>query len=191
MSRTLEEVTCALDHLSADELRDVIAAAQSRLAQRQSEALLEERVGEQRHCPECGSLSFQRCGHTRAGARRWRCGDCRRTFTSATGTFLERVRKRDAMLAVAEDMMPPRPRPCRVLAEELGVHRMTVWNWRMRLMDTVGEVGQRHLAGIVEADGQVLGGREAARRSFASRARGRANGSVTSEIPPGIRSRRG
>lgn len=152
MSSVLAKVTSALDRLSVDELSDVIEAAKTRLERRQSEAMLEARVGRDRHCPDCGSVSFLRWGRARTGTRRWRCRDCGRTFTSATGTLLERARKRDELLAVAKDMTSGRPSSCRAMADALGVHRMTVWRWRMRLMDAIGDAGQRDLAGIVEAD---------------------------------------
>lgn len=38
-------------------------------------------------CPRCGSLRFKRDGHDRNGVQRYRCLDCRRTFTPATGTI--------------------------------------------------------------------------------------------------------
>lgn len=40
-------------------------------------------------CPRCGSERIAMFGHDRRGVRRWRCAECRRTFTPATGTIFE------------------------------------------------------------------------------------------------------
>lgn len=39
-------------------------------------------------CPCCGSVSICKNGHDAFGAQRWRCNDCGKTFTAATGTIL-------------------------------------------------------------------------------------------------------
>jgi hypothetical protein len=40
-------------------------------------------------CPSCGSLRIEKNGYRPDGIRRWRCLDCGRTFTPATGTIFE------------------------------------------------------------------------------------------------------
>lgn len=152
MSARLSEISAALDRLSVHELQQLVATAQSRLERRETEALLEERSGLEKHCCHCGSTAVRRWGKTRTQLQRWRCRDCGKTFSSATGTLVERVHRRDGMAAVAKDMMDRKPQPCRTLAAALGVDKMTVWRWRTRLLAALGDVGQSGLKGIVEAD---------------------------------------
>ncbi len=51
--------------------------------------------------------------------------------------------------------MSGRPGSCRALAGQLGIDKMTVWRWRMRLLRVLlgdGEIRARRLEGIVEVD---------------------------------------
>lgn len=84
-------------------------------------------------CPHCRHARLQRWGACR-GTARLRCGGCRRTFSAVTGTLAAGLRRRAAFEAAVADMLGPAPSSCRVLAARLGVHRMTVWRWRMRVL---------------------------------------------------------
>jgi transposase-like protein len=103
-------------------------------------------------CLHCGGGALQRWGSTRTGLRRQRCKGCGRTFSSATGTALARVRLPEKVLQVVEDMLGPNPGSCRALAARLGLDKMTVWRWRMRILAALTGVGARAITGIVEAD---------------------------------------
>ena len=104
------------------------------------------------HCVHCGATTLQRWGATGTGMRRWRCKACRRTFSSTTGTALARLRRPEAFQQVLEDMLGPAPSSCRVLGARLGLNRMTVWRWRMRILAALTGVGADGLGGIVEVD---------------------------------------
>ena len=45
-------------------------------------------------CPHCGSLSFQKYGHTRIGVQRYKCtsNECKQTFLPTTGTIFDEHR---------------------------------------------------------------------------------------------------
>jgi transposase-like protein len=104
-------------------------------------------------CLHCGAASVQRWGATGTGLRRWRCTACRRTFSSTTGTALARLRRPEKFQAVLEDMLSRgAPSSCRALARRLGVNRMTIWRWRMRILAALTGIGATALGGIVEAD---------------------------------------
>lgn len=103
-------------------------------------------------CARCESPSLQRWGQTPRGLRRWRCKDCGPTFSATTGTLLAGVRHPEKLLLVLEDMMSDHPRSCRALARQLGIDKMTVWGWRMRLLRALIGSGAQQLEGIVEAD---------------------------------------
>jgi transposase-like protein len=103
-------------------------------------------------CLHCGATALQRWGATGTGMRRWRCKACHRTFCSTTGMALARLRRPEAFQQVLADMMSHVPRSCRALARELGLNRMTVWRWRMRILEALEGIGASGFGGIVEAD---------------------------------------
>ena len=103
-------------------------------------------------CVHCGATALQRWGETRTGLQRLRCTECRRTFCSATGTALARVRRPEKVQLVLADMLSRAPSSCRALAARLGVDKMTVWRWRKRILAALAGVGATLLHGIVEAD---------------------------------------
>ena len=103
-------------------------------------------------CVHCAAPSLQRWGETRTGLQRLRCKACRRTFSSATGTVLERIRRPEKLLAVLRDMMSTSPRSCRALARCLELDKTTVWRWRLSLLQALIGAGASELNGIVEAD---------------------------------------
>lgn len=139
------------------ELQQLVATVKSRLAQCNSEAPLDERRGLEKHCCHCGSRDVWRWGKTRTKLQRWRCGECSKTFTDATGTLVERVHRRDEMAAVAKDMMARDPQSCRALAAALGVDKMTVLRWRARLSAEVGQTGSVRIVDAGEAFARELG----------------------------------
>ena len=88
-----------------------------------------------RGCPHCQGVRLQRWGVTGRGLARLRCGGCRRTFSPATGTLAAGLRRRAAFGNVVDDMLrAATPASCRRLAARLGVHYMTVWRWRIRIL---------------------------------------------------------
>lgn len=125
-------------------------------ARRRAEAVVEiDAVGEQRACPHCGGRHRSRWGTTRAGAQRWRCGSCARTWTGPTGTPVANVHRPGLFIEVARNMLDPHdvPLSCRKLARRLGVSRDTVWRWRMLILEQLKAMAPiEPLAGIVETD---------------------------------------
>jgi len=148
----IAEIERGLERLSLDQLQHLVTSAQAALNAREADALVEGRVSGAPPCPHCSAERVVRWGATRGGLQRWRCGACGKTFTKATGTALAHVRKRAAMAFVARDMVSPAPSACRPLARRLGVDKMTVWRWRLRMLEAVRGYGHDALAGLVEAD---------------------------------------
>ena len=126
-----------------------------RTARRRAEAVVEiDAVGEDRACPSCGGLDGSRWGRTRAGAQRWRCKGCGRSWTGRTGTPLAGVHRPGLFIEVARNMLDPMETPlsCRKLGSRLGLSRDTVWRWRMLVLTQLRSVSLPALSGIVEAD---------------------------------------
>ncbi len=74
-------------------------------------------------CLHCGAAALQRWGETRTGLRRLRCKTCLRTFSSATGTALARLRLPEKFLLALEDMLSRAPSSCRALRRASGSTR--------------------------------------------------------------------
>ena len=141
----------ALETMSTGQLAELISTAKTMLRERQVDAEAERRTRKDRSCPHCGGDEIVRWGVNR-GLQRWRCNDCRKTFTGLTSTPLQHIKRRDLVFAVIQDMMSIYPLSCRKAAEELGVHHMTVWRWRRKVMEALENYGDKAFKGIIEAD---------------------------------------
>ena len=150
MSR-INDVLSALERLSTTDLRQAVDAGRRLLDQRASITAIEGVDVTGPACPDCQADTANRWGTTRTGLQRWRCVACLRTYTAATGTPLAAAKRRDEFVAVAVDMLEPRPLSCRQMAKRIGVHPMTVWRWRKLIMEACWEEAEA-LGGIVEVD---------------------------------------
>ena len=153
MDRARFRRLCAgVERLSVAQLRELRARLRGLQARVEVRARIDDGRETVDRCIHCGAAALQRWGATGTGMRRWRCKACRRTFSSMTGTALERLRRPEAFQQVLEDMLGLAPSSCRVLGARLGLNRMTVWRWRMRILAALTGVGADGLGGIVEAD---------------------------------------
>ncbi|MGR3565059.1 MAG: IS1595 family transposase [Heliomarina sp.] len=124
-------------------------------ARRRAEAVVEiDEVGQARACPHCGSDDRVSWGSTRAGARRWRCQVCSRTWTGRTNTPLAHIHRLGLFIEALRNMLNPGDNPlsCRKLGARLGVSRDTVWRWRMIVFNQLLKVEPNALSGIIETD---------------------------------------
>ena len=145
-----------IERLSVSQLRELRARLRGLDARIEVRARIDARREAVDRCLHCGATALQRWGATGTGMRRWRCKACRRTFSSTTGTALARLRRPEMFQQVLEDMLGRAPSSCRALARRLGVSRMAVWRWRMRILAALRGIGASALAGIVEARREVL-----------------------------------
>ncbi|MDO5758792.1 MAG: IS1595 family transposase [Rhodobacterales bacterium] len=124
-------------------------------ARRRAEAVVEiDTIGEERPCPRCGGHHRSAWGTTRAGARRWRCKNCKLTWTGRTGTPLAGIHRPGLFIEVARNMLDPNDTPlsCRKLGHRLGVSRDTIWRWRMLILEQIKALTPSVLSGIIETD---------------------------------------
>ncbi len=89
------------------------------------------------NCPYCSGPDLARWGRAHNGHARWRCGGCRRTSSTTTGTFAAGIHAPDKLLHVIADMAGDRPSSCRRLAARLGLDKTTVWRWRQKIIGTL------------------------------------------------------
>jgi len=97
MDRARFRRLCAgVERLSVAQLRELRARLRGLQARVEVRARIDARRETVDHCVHCGATTLQRWGATGTGMRRWRCKACRRTFSSTTGTALERLRRPEA-----------------------------------------------------------------------------------------------
>lgn len=147
---------CAnVDRLSVEQLRALRLKLRALDARREVLARIDARGQALERCVHCGGSALVRWGSTRTGLQRLRCKGCGRSVSAATGTVVARVRLPEKLHQVLADMLAPVPSSCRRLAARLGVDKMTVWRWRMGILEALAGTrgsGTPRFGGIVEAD---------------------------------------
>lgn len=122
---------------------------------RKSEALveIESRTEQEHKCPHCGDDQRQRWGRTRTNVQRYRCLQCKKTFSGRTGTTTQHIHRPDLFLEVIRDMLGKRaPSSVRQLADRLQLNKHTIWRWRLIVMESLAGSSSDHFTGIIEAD---------------------------------------
>lgn len=100
-------------------------------------------------CPHCSEQNIAPWGWSN-GMRRYRCGDCRRTFNAATKTALARLRKKEGWLRQGEALSEGVS--LAEAARKCGVHPSTAFRWRHRFLAAPTRDKPEQLSGIVEAE---------------------------------------
>ena len=138
-----------LDALSPQD----IIKAQALLTRRReaSESLCLMETAKEPICPSCAGHERQKWGRSRVGLQRYRCA-CGRTYTCRTNTPLAGFKHLPKVLSLLSDMMALRDGSCRSAAKRLGVERMTIWRWRMRMLHAMQTPGAKAFVGLVEMD---------------------------------------
>ncbi len=100
-------------------------------------------------CIRCGSETTRRDGQTRLGGQRWRCGDCRRRFTTRSASAFSGRGFPDDLIALAVRWyVRYRLRYADVvewLAERgLVVDRSTVYRWVQRFLPLFGAAARAY-----------------------------------------------
>jgi transposase-like protein len=100
-------------------------------------------------CPRCQAEHPYRWGH-QAGLQRYRCRQCRHTFTALSGTPLARLRHKAHWLTYSEALREGLS--VRRAAARCGIDKTTSFRWRHRFLTRPAEQKAERLSGIVEAD---------------------------------------
>ena len=154
--KTFGRFCARIEGMSVGQVRELRARLRRLQARIEARARIDRRGEALTSCLHCGADELVRWGETRTGLRRFRCKACRRTFSSATGTAAARLRLPEKFHQAVEDMLGPAPSSCRGLADRLGVDKMTVWRWRMRVLAALRGVGATAIGGVVEADEKLF-----------------------------------
>ena len=141
--------------LSADERREIISYLQDNSLE--SDRALPEMVEEIRkkrfssgyHCPHCGSRIVVRYGSYH-GRQRYLCRACEKTFTDLSATALHCIHDKEKFINAARLMLAGYT--LSQTAQEVGINIATAFNWRHKVLDSLKNIEDDILSGIVEAD---------------------------------------
>ena len=110
------------------------------------------------NCPTCGS---NRVGERTTAKRSWRCKDCRKDFSTKTGTLMQGSNLGFRVWAIAIYQLTTSLKgiASTKLASDLGITQKAAWHLAMRIRETYGDrIAQ--LQGVVEVDETYIGGKK-------------------------------
>ncbi|MEI7539104.1 MAG: IS1595 family transposase [Comamonadaceae bacterium] len=147
--RELNRITAALRQLTALQRKVVAVELASLDAQPASTVIVEGRFAATAACLYCESKRVIRHGHSN-GLQRYRCRECRKTFSALTKTPLCGLHKRYKWLGQAEALRDGLT--LHQVAEALNIHVSTAHRWRHRFLTLPKSIQPQALTGIAEAD---------------------------------------
>ncbi len=121
---------------------------------------INQRWPEKVNCPFCGNCKVSERINIR-GKRGWRCKNCRKDFTTKTGTLMQGSNLDYRTWAVAIYLLTTHLKgiSSTKMASDLGVTQKTAWHLAMRIRETYAD-NIKKLDGIVEIDETYIGGKE-------------------------------
>ena len=149
----LKRITSALRQMSPSQRKIVATELEALDAQPASTTIVEGRFAGEIACPHCNTAGAVRHGHAN-GLQRYRCRECRKTFTALTGTPLNGLHKRGKWLKQAAALQLGLS--LRKVAEDLDLHVSTAHRWRHRFLALPESIQATNLCGIAEADETVF-----------------------------------
>jgi len=84
------------------------------------------------------------------GSKRYRCKNCKKTFTEYTGTWLENIHKKELLRPYLELMA--QEKSLDEIKETLGINKKTAFDWRHKILSGLEESGKEKFTGITESD---------------------------------------
>lgn len=100
-------------------------------------------------CPHCGSFKYNKFGVDK-GSKRYRCKECKRTFTEYTGTWMSKIHKKgltEGYLKLMEE-----EKSLDKIKVELGINKKTAFDWRHKILSGIENTGKGPFQGITESD---------------------------------------
>lgn len=109
------------------------------------EQLMNKQIG----CPHCNGHNYYRYGKDK-GSIRFKCKECKRTFTEHTGTWLAGIHKKELVNDYIELMH--QEKSLDKIKKELGINKKTAFDWRHKILSSLEEPKNDNFNGIVESD---------------------------------------
>lgn len=148
----IQEILLKLDEASKRELLEALSkelTSNLSLGKYKDELSINHRTS----CPHCQSERI--LGHGKFKGRfRYRCGDCKKTFTGLTGTTASGIHK-IAQFEQFVELMVERV-SIRKAASKLNVTMSTIFSWRHKILASLSENNKSDFNGIVECDDKQL-----------------------------------
>lgn len=128
------------------EVGDVGPGPSSPGAQESRRHLLDNMMG---NCPHCSHAKYVRFGKDK-GAQRYKCRSCKRSFTEYTGTWMAGLHKKDKIDAYLALMLEEKSLD--KIKEALKINKKTAFDWRHKILSSLGDGGEDDFTGITESD---------------------------------------
>lgn len=100
-------------------------------------------------CPHCSHNRYVRFGQDK-GAQRYKCKSCKRSFTEYTGTWMAGLQRKDKIADYLKLMVEEKSLDKIVSA--LGINKKTAFDWRHKILASLGGDGGDDFTGITESD---------------------------------------
>lgn len=110
---------------------------------------LKELLNKQVGCPHCGGKHYYRYGQDK-GSQPFKCKECLKTFTEYTGTWQERLHKKE--LVEEYILMMSEHKSLDKISAALHINKKTAFDWRHKILDTFNQDQGDSFSGIVESD---------------------------------------
>ena len=144
-----KQLVASLEGLTEEQFEALLETLRLRKDTDGVQRLVQARMAERRACPHCQSTKVVKFGSAH-GSQRFRCGDCRKTFTALTGTPFHRLRNKEKLLENAACMVDGLS--IRKTAERMKISVEKAFRWRHKFLDFLREQKPAALSGVVEAD---------------------------------------
>lgn len=148
----IQEILLSLDETSKRELLAALSkelTSNPELGKYKDELSIHHRT----NCPHCQSGRI--LGHGKfKGRSRYRCADCKKTFTGLTGTTASGIHKVAQFEEFVELMIEGIT--IRKAASKLKVTMSTIFSWRHKILSSLSKTNMKDFVGIVECDDKQM-----------------------------------
>lgn len=109
------------------------------------EHLINKQIG----CPHCGSKRHYCFGKDK-GSQRFKCHECKKTFTEYTGTWIAGLHKKELINDYVELMH--QELSLDKIKSALHINKKTAFDWRHKILSSFRDIDKEKFTGITESD---------------------------------------
>ena len=147
--QSLLESAQSLSSEERSKLISALTALGDTLSEKRPSPRLKELLNKQVGCPHCGEKHYYRYGQDK-GSERFKCKECLKTFTEYTGTWQERLHKKE--LVEEYILMMSEQKSLDKISATLHINKKTAFDWRYKILNTFNQDQGDSFSGIVESD---------------------------------------
>ena len=143
-----EQILSAIRILSVEEQSKLIIELTKTSVKEDFKSSRQEKlINKQAGCPDCNSTNFTRFGKDK-GSFRFKCKECKRTFTEHTGTWLAGLHKKELVNDYLELMY--QEKSLDKIKVALKINKNTAFDWRHKILFFFEDVEKKDFNGIVQ-----------------------------------------